>query len=208
MIHWHAMIWIWIRDISVVLLPTSLFHVENRVSLSRGVQVTGAAWWVETRIVAGVGDLVQMTRDGQAQVGYSVTGRSRGWVTLCSVCTMHKETRSTGFLVEPQNQGRWFVSGLASKLLGRFVNDLTSKSLGRFVSSLPSKPLRRFVSGLASKPLGQFLSVWPPNRWWQFLLIWPQNRWRRVSRFGYQNCQLRFDNLGFKITAMVSWLGS
>jgi hypothetical protein len=28
--------------------------------------------------------------------------------------------RSTGFLVEPQNQGRRFVSGLASKPLGWF----------------------------------------------------------------------------------------
>jgi hypothetical protein len=27
---------------------------------------------------------------------------------------------SAGFLVEPQNQGRWFVSGLASKPLGWF----------------------------------------------------------------------------------------
>jgi hypothetical protein len=29
-----------------------------------------------------------------------------------------------GFLVEPQNQGQWFVSGLASKLLVRFVSGL------------------------------------------------------------------------------------
>jgi hypothetical protein len=28
--------------------------------------------------------------------------------------------RSTSFLVEPQNQGRWFVSDLASKPLGWF----------------------------------------------------------------------------------------
>jgi hypothetical protein len=55
-----------------------------------------------------------------AQVGYSVVGRSRGRVALCKVCTWHVETRSAGFLVEPQNQGRWFVSGLASKPLGRF----------------------------------------------------------------------------------------
>jgi hypothetical protein len=27
-------------------------------------------------------------------------------MTLCVVCTVHKETRSTGFLVEPQNQGQ------------------------------------------------------------------------------------------------------
>jgi hypothetical protein len=59
----------------------------------------------------------------------------------CVVCTVHKEMRSMGFLVEPQNQGRWFVSGLASKPLGRFVNGLTSKQLGRF------------------------LLVWPQNRW-------------------------------------------
>ncbi len=38
----------------------------------------------------------------------------------CVVYTVHVETRSAGFLVEPQNQGRWFVSGLASKPLRRF----------------------------------------------------------------------------------------
>jgi hypothetical protein len=55
-----------------------------------------------------------------AQVGYSVVGRSRGQVSPCVVYTVHMETRSTGFLVEPQNQGRWFISDLASKPLGRF----------------------------------------------------------------------------------------
>jgi hypothetical protein len=55
-----------------------------------------------------------------AQAGYSVVGRSRGRVALCAVCTWHVETRSAGFLVEPQNQGRRFVSGLASKPLKRF----------------------------------------------------------------------------------------
>jgi hypothetical protein len=48
----------------------------------------------------------------------SVAGRSTGRVTPCVVCTAHEETRSAGFLVESQNQGRWFVCGLASKLLG------------------------------------------------------------------------------------------
>jgi hypothetical protein len=51
------------------------------------------------RIEVGVGDLVQRTGDGQAQVGYLVTGRSRGRVTLCAVRTVYKETRSAGFLV-------------------------------------------------------------------------------------------------------------
>jgi hypothetical protein len=56
-----------------------------------------------------------------AQVGYSVAGRSRGRVASCAVCTWHVEIRSADFLVEPQNQGRRFVSGLASKPLGRFL---------------------------------------------------------------------------------------
>jgi hypothetical protein len=55
-----------------------------------------------------------------AQVGYSVASRSRGQMTLCVICTVHVETRSVCFLVEPQNQGRWFISGFASKSLERF----------------------------------------------------------------------------------------
>jgi hypothetical protein len=31
---------------------------------------------------------------------------SIGRVTSCVICTVHKETSSVGFLVEPQNQGR------------------------------------------------------------------------------------------------------
>jgi hypothetical protein len=60
------------------------------------------------RTEEGVGDLVQRTENGQAQVGYSVVRRSRGQVTLCVVYTVHKEMRSAGFLVQPQNQGRRF----------------------------------------------------------------------------------------------------
>jgi hypothetical protein len=67
------------------------------------------AWWLATRIEAGVGDLVQRTGDGQAQVGYSMAGRSRGQVTLYVVCTVHKEMRSAVFLVQPQNQGRRYL---------------------------------------------------------------------------------------------------
>jgi hypothetical protein len=42
----------------VVPLPSYLFHVENRVCLSRSVQVAGTTWLTVTRIVAKVGDLV------------------------------------------------------------------------------------------------------------------------------------------------------
>jgi hypothetical protein len=74
-----------------------------------------------------------------AQVGYSVAGRSRGRVTPCAVCIVHVETRSMSFLVEPQNQGRWFVSGLASKPLGRFLVGLASKPVVTVSAGLASK---------------------------------------------------------------------
>jgi hypothetical protein len=120
------------------------------------------AWWVMTRIVAGVGDLVQRTGDGRTG-RYLVVGRSRGLVTSCAVSTVHKKTRSVSFLVEPQNQSRRIVSCLASKPLERFISGLASKPPGWFVSSLASKPMRRFVSVLASKPLDGLLVVGPQN---------------------------------------------
>jgi hypothetical protein len=55
-----------------------------------------------------------------AQIGYSVAGQSRSRVALCAVCTVYVETRSMGFLVEPQNQAQRFVSGLTSKPLVQF----------------------------------------------------------------------------------------
>jgi hypothetical protein len=86
--------------------------------MSHGVQVAGAAWRAATRTVVGVGDLVQRTGNGRT---YSVAGHSRDRVAPCAICTWHVETRSADFLVEPQNQGRRFVSGLPSKPLGRFL---------------------------------------------------------------------------------------
>jgi hypothetical protein len=65
-----------------------------------------------------------------AQVGYLVVGRPRGRVAPCAVCTWHVETRSTCFLVEPQNQYRQFVSGLTSKPLGQFLINLGLKTGG------------------------------------------------------------------------------
>jgi hypothetical protein len=63
-----------------------LFHLENRVCLSRGVQVVRAAWRAAMRIVAGVGDLVQRTGDGR-------TGRVLGgWAIERSggaLCGLH-----------------------------------------------------------------------------------------------------------------------
>jgi hypothetical protein len=55
--------------------------------LSRDVQVAGAAWRVATRIVAGVGDLVQRTGDGRTGrvLGGRVIERSGG-----IVCGLHR----------------------------------------------------------------------------------------------------------------------
>jgi hypothetical protein len=83
-----------------VALPITLLScVENHVCLSHGVQVTGVTWWAVTRIMTGVGDLMQRIEDGQTQVGYSMARRSRGRVMLCAVYTVHKEMRSMSFLV-------------------------------------------------------------------------------------------------------------
>jgi hypothetical protein len=57
MSNWLDDVWIRIQDILIVLL-LSLYHVENHICLSHGVQVAGAAWWAVTMIVAVVGDLV------------------------------------------------------------------------------------------------------------------------------------------------------
>jgi hypothetical protein len=102
------------------------------------------------------------------QVRYSMAGRSRGRVASCAVCTRHVETRSAGFLVEPQNQGRQFVSSLASKPLGCFLVVWPQNLLRWFSLVWPQNWWRRFSP------------VWPQNWWRRFLPVWPQNQ-RSVS---------------------------
>jgi hypothetical protein len=62
------------------------------------------------------------------QVEYSMAERSRCRVAPCAVYIIHVEMRSTSFLVEAQNQGRRFVSGLTLKPLGRFLISLSLKT--------------------------------------------------------------------------------
>jgi hypothetical protein len=61
--------------------------LENHVCLSRGVQVAGVAWRAVTRIMAGVEDLVQRTREGRTGrvLGGRVIERSGG-----TVCGLHR----------------------------------------------------------------------------------------------------------------------
>jgi hypothetical protein len=86
-----------------------------------------------------------------AQIEYSVAEQSGGRVMLCAVYTVQMETRSAGFLVEPQNQDRWFVNGLASKPLGRFLLVWLQDRWHRCISALASK---LWFVGCATKPMG------------------------------------------------------
>jgi hypothetical protein len=104
---------------------------------------------------------VRMIGDGETQVGYSVAGRLRGRMMLCVVCTMHEETRSVSFLVEPQNQGRRFVSDLASKSLRWFVSGLASKTTETVCQWFGYKTTRMVFSGSDSKPVGMVSPCWP-----------------------------------------------
>jgi hypothetical protein len=79
----------------VFLLP--LFCSENRVCLSRGVQVAGAAWRAAMRIMPGVGDMLQRTGDGRTSrvLGDRAVERSGG-----AVCGLHRARgdKERGFL--------------------------------------------------------------------------------------------------------------
>jgi hypothetical protein len=64
-----------------------MVRLENHVCLPRGAQVAGKPWRATTRIVAGVGDLVQRIEDGRT--GW-VLG---GWTIERSggiVCDLHR----------------------------------------------------------------------------------------------------------------------
>jgi hypothetical protein len=103
------------------------------------------------------------------------------------------ETRSASFLVEPQNQGRRFVSGLASKSLGRFL----------------------IVFGLKTDDDGLSV-VWHQNHWDGLSVVWPQNHWdgflwfglktdgNSFWRFGLKTCSTVSGGLASKSAAMVS----
>jgi hypothetical protein len=70
----------------LVVLHLSVVHWGNCVYLSRDVQVSGVAWSAATRIVTGVGDLMQRIEDGR-------TGRVLGGRTIersgGAMCGLH-----------------------------------------------------------------------------------------------------------------------
>jgi hypothetical protein len=109
-----------------------------------------------------------------AQVGYSVVEGSRGRVTLCAVCTVHVETRSVGLLVEPQNQGQWFVSGLASKPLGQLLPVWPQNRWWRVFRFRPQNRQLQF-GDLSFKIITTVSWFGPQNQAGFGLLVAPQN---------------------------------
>jgi hypothetical protein len=74
-----------------------LVRVENRVCLSHGVQVAGAAWRAAMTNVAGVGDLVHRIRYGRTD--RVLSGRMIEWSSVV-VCILHhaRGDEKRGFL--------------------------------------------------------------------------------------------------------------
>jgi hypothetical protein len=77
-------------------------------------------------------------------------------VTLCAICTMHVARMNMG-MVEPQNQSRWFVSGLVSKLAATVSSGLASKPVATISFDLATKPIALGFPVWASKPAA---TVW------------------------------------------------
>jgi hypothetical protein len=114
-------------------------------------------------------------RPGAEDWGWS--HRSRGRVAPHAVCTWHAETRSASFMVETQNQGRRFLSGLVSKPLGLFSLVWPQNWRRRFLAVWPQNLLQRFSLVGPQNQWHRFSLVWPQNWWRRFLPVWPQNRW-------------------------------
>jgi hypothetical protein len=118
--------------------------LENHLCLSHGLQVAGAAWRAATRIVAGVGDLVQRIGDG-------CTGRVLDDRAIerssDAVYGLHhaRGDEERGFL------GCRFVSDLISKPLGRFLW-FGRKTGGEGFLVWASKPSKLWFFGCTTKP--------------------------------------------------------
>jgi hypothetical protein len=143
-----------------MVLPLPLYHLENHVCLSRGVQVADATWWAATRIVAGVGDLMQRIGDGRTDrvLGGRTIGRSGD-----AVCGLHRARGAQVSLLSlktkvnvlsvvwPQNHWDGF-SRFGLKTGGVGFPGLGLKTGSNNLVIWPSKLLRQFLDlGLKTK---------------------------------------------------------
>jgi hypothetical protein len=149
--------------------------------------VAGATWRAATRIVTGVGDLVQRTGDGRT--GWKLDGRviERSGGIVCGLYRARgdEEREFLGWASKPRSTiCQWFglkTTGTICKWFDLKTTQIVSHRFG------PQNRWRRFVSGLTSKSLGRFSPVWPQNRWWRFLAVLPQNLYK--LGLGYERCE-------------------
>jgi hypothetical protein len=123
--------------------------LENHICLSRGVQVAGAAWHAATRIVAGVGKLVQRTGDGRTGQVLSRQAIERSGGATCGLHRAHGD-EERGFL-------GWALKSRST--VCQWFDLKTTGTVSHWFG--PQNRWWRFVSGLTSKPLGRFSPVWP-----------------------------------------------
>jgi hypothetical protein len=104
---------------------------------------------------------------------------------------------------------RTVSSGLASKPAATVFTGFALKPVAMVSSGLTSKPVATVFSGLALKSVAVVFSSLASKLVATVSLgLTSKLRWWRVSRFGPQNQQLWFGDLGLKITATVSWFES
>jgi hypothetical protein len=113
----------------------------------------------------------------------------------CAICIMHVETRSESFLVEPQNQGRRFVSGLASKPLEQFLRFDLKTGGDSFLFESQNQDGGVFL-GLGLKTVGYSLMIW--------VLKSPQ----RFLGLGLKTKQASVCRLRHKIDGRMRWRGT
>jgi hypothetical protein len=168
-----SLVWLWwvidlVRfkfkfETVLFVLLLSLFHLKNRVCLSRGVQVTGAVWRAATRIVAGVWDLVQRNMDGRTGrvLGGMTIERSGGVLYGLHRACGDEEHGFLGWASKPRSTvcqwvdlktTRTVFCGLASKPVATVFSGLASKPVATISSGLASKSIVMVSVGLASKP--------------------------------------------------------
>jgi hypothetical protein len=123
-----------------------------------------------TMIETGVGDLVERTGNGQAQVGYSVAERSRGRVTLCGLhyAQWDEECEFLGLALKPRS-----TVSLC----------LASKPMATVLVVWPQNHLLGFL-GLGLIIDSCDLVIWPTKAPQWFLGLGLKTKWAMV-------CQLR-----------------
>jgi hypothetical protein len=132
-------------------------------------------------------------------------------VALCVVYTVYMEMRSVCFLVEPQNQGRRFVSCLASKSLGRFLRfDLKTGGDG-FLVEHQNQDGGGF-SGLDLKTDSYGLVIWASKSLRRFLDLGLKTKqtlvyWLRYKTDGGRSARDTRRDLAACFTAKQVWLG-